>query len=148
MARTLLVVQCGGPTAVINASLAAVIAAAQRDAGVDRAFGCRRGWAGLAQGDWVDLTALTPAQLATLRLQPGAALAGGRVPLDDAALSAALAHLRARGVGIVCAIGGNGTMAAAQRLEAAAHADGLPLRVVGIPKTIDNDLAGTDVAPG
>ena len=71
MARTLLVVQCGGPTAVINASLAAVIAAAQRDAAVSRIVGCRRGWAGLAQGDWVDLTALTPAHLATLRLQPG-----------------------------------------------------------------------------
>ena len=148
MARNLLVVQCGGPTAVINASLAAVIAAAQRDAGVARVFGCRRGWAGLAQGDWVDLTALTPAHLSTLRLQPGAALGGGRVPLDDAALSDAVAHLRCRDVGVVCAIGGNGTMAAAQKLETVAHAAGLPLCVVGIPKTIDNDLVGTDVAPG
>jgi 6-phosphofructokinase len=158
MPEHLLILQCGGPTAVINASLAAAVtaaqhkgvavAAAQRDGVIDRVFGGLQGWAGLSQDTWVDLTELGRAQLAALAMQPGAALGSGRVPLRDDDLPAALAHLRARGVGMVCVIGGNGTMAAARKLEQAAHADGLALRVVGIPKTIDNDLYGTDVAPG
>ena len=59
-----------------------------------------------------------------------------------------IANLRAADIGAVFLIGGNGTMAGAQRLAAEAENRGLALQVIGIPKTIDNDLAGCDVTPG
>ncbi len=139
-----LVVQCGGPTAVLNASLAAVIARRQA-AGTGRLFGARRGMQGLVLGDWVELPRLAPSELAALAAQPGAALGSSRFKLDEAGIAAALEQLDARAVGCLFLIGGNGTMAAAQRIEAAASGR---LRVVGIPKTVDNDLPGTDVTPG
>jgi 6-phosphofructokinase 1 len=86
--------------------------------------------------------------LARLAEQPGAALGSGRHRLDEGETLAVLRHLREHGVVIALFIGGNGTMGAAQRIRQAADAAGLPLRTVGAPKTIDNDLAGTEVAPG
>ncbi len=144
----LLIAQCGGPTAVINASLASLVKAAQASPGIGRVLGARLGLEGLLAGDWVELTGLTPADLARLRMQPGAALGGGRYRPTAEDLDRAPAWLAARGVDAVALIGGGGTMAAGLALDRAARAHGAPLRVAGVPKTIDNDLAGTDVAPG
>lgn len=141
-----LVLQCGGPSAVVNASLAAVAQTWPPSAG--RLWGARLGIQGLVQGDWVDLTALPAGEAARLAHQPGAALGSGRYRLDDAALPGVLDRLHLNGVRQLFCIGGNGTMAAAAKLLAAAQGRGQPLAVVGIPKTVDNDLAGTDVAPG
>ncbi len=149
----ILILQCGGPTPVINATLAALIAAGQANSAVQQIWGCRAGWAGLAAGDWVALTALSARELAVLQQQPAAALSGGRIPLSAVLLPRALAQLAARQIDGVLVIGGNGTMAAAQKLAHHANAHqsptlGRPVRVVGVPKTVDNDLLGTDVAPG
>ncbi len=141
-----LVLQCGGPSAVVNGSLAAVAQA--WPAGGGRLWGARLGIQGLVQGDWVDLTALPAGEAARLAQQPGSALGSGRYRLDDAALPGVLDRLHVNGVRQLFFIGGNGTMAAAAKLLAAARKSGQPLAVVGIPKTVDNDLAGTDVAPG
>jgi 6-phosphofructokinase 1 len=143
-----LVLQCGGPTAVLNTTLSATVARWQQQPGHGRLFGARLGLQGLVRGDWVDLTDLPAAVLARLAEQPGAALGSGRYRLDDRETPAVLRHLSECGVGITLFIGGNGTMGAAQRIQQAADAAGVPLRTVGAPKTIDNDLAGTDVAPG
>lgn len=147
-----IVVQCGGPTPVINASLGALIAAWQRDGG-GRLFGARWGLHGFAQHDWVELTEISADMLALLSRQPGAALGSGRYRLVDDEIPATLQTFHDNGIGIVFMIGGNGTMGAAGRLvDAAEHVafrvDDLPLRVIGVPKTIDNDLFGTHVAPG
>jgi 6-phosphofructokinase 1 len=141
-----LVVQCGGPTAVFNATLAAVIQTWQQavGAGGARLFGARNGLQGLATGDWIALEGLAPAQLATLAQQPGAALGCGRHRLSEADLPSVVALLRERAVGTLFLIGGNGTAAAAHMLAQAAPS----LRVLALPKTVDNDLPGTDVAPG
>ena len=144
----LLIAQCGGPTAVINASLAALVEAAQTSSAVERVLGARLGLEGLLAGDWVELTVLTPGELARLRTQPGAALGGGRYRPSPAELDRAPARLVSRGIDAVALIGGGGTMAAGQTLDDAVRAAGLPLQIVGVPKTIDNDLAGTEVAPG
>lgn len=149
----ILVLQCGGPTPVINATLAAVIAAAQAHPAIDQSWGSRLGWQGLVQDDWIDLTHCGAATVNQLRTQPGAALGSGRFPLADDALPAALSHLATHQVGGLLPIGGNGTMTAAQKLlryaeEAGYTVAGLPLRIVGIPKTVDNDLVGVDASPG
>lgn len=142
-----IVAQCGGPTPVINASLAAVVSAWQ-ESRRGRIYGARYGLAGLTQGDWVDLSGLAAPALAALAVQPAAALGGCRHRPTDAEFAALPAALAEAAVGAVFLIGGNGTMAAAQQLEAEAQAQGMALQVLGVPKTIDNDLAGCDVTPG
>lgn len=108
---------------------------------------------GLAAGDWVDLSNYREPNGdggRRLEVQAGAALGSGRTLLEDRDLACVLERLRAREVGIVIFIGGNGTMSAARKLSrAAAEARTTPpLRVIGVPKTIDNDVCGTDVCPG
>lgn len=139
-----LVVQCGGPTAVINASLAGVIHA-WNAAARGELYGARHGLQGVAQGDWAPLTNLDDVRLEQLTLQPGAALGSGRYLLRDADLPNVLKSLKQVGIATLFLIGGNGTMAAAAHL---AEIAGGALQVVAIPKTIDNDVAGTEVAPG
>lgn len=142
-----IVAQCGGPTPVINATVAAVIAAWQeRDSG--DMYGSRHGFEGLVAADWVDLTWLNESTCVQLAHQPGAALGGSRFRPTDEDFAQMIANLRAADIGAVFLIGGNGTMAGAQRLAAEAENRGLTLQVIGIPKTIDNDLAGCDVTPG
>lgn len=142
------VLQCGGPTAVLNTTLSAMIGAWQRQPAHGRLYGARLGLQGLVWGGWADLTGLSPADLARLAGQPGAALGSGRYRLGDHETPAVLHNLRDYGVGVALFIGGNGTMGAAQRVQQTADAAGVPLRTVGAPKTIDNDLVGTEVAPG
>src|SRR5262245_61034638 len=109
------VAQCGGPTAVINASLAAVVARSQSLPGEGRVWGCRLGMQGLVAGEWRDLTELTPEQLARLRGQPGAALGSSRYRMPEEDVERLLARLQERSVQALLLIGGNGTMAAAHR---------------------------------
>lgn len=137
-----LIVQCGGPTPVMNASLAGALPHLLADH--EHCFGARFALEGLLRGDWVDLTHVTPAQIERLVRQPGAALGGGRYALRDGDFETTVNLLRERRVRSLLLIGGNGTMAAAHRLAQA----GPDLRVVGVPKTVDNDLAGTYVSPG
>ncbi len=141
-----LIAQCGGPTPVINTSLAALITAWQALPGGGRLWGARHGLGGLVSGDWVELTATPAAQLARLAQQPAAALGGGRYRPSDAELTALIPRLLDAPIDALCLIGGNGTMGAVGKLAAAAQHS--PLRVIGIPKTIDNDLPGCDVTPG
>jgi 6-phosphofructokinase 1 len=149
----ILLLQSGGPTAVINASLWGGISAGQIEPGIGRVWGARLGWQGLVSGDWVDLTRFANRVPPYLERLPGAALGGGRFPLADELLPQALDQLAAHQIRGVIALGGNGTMAAAQKLQDAADrggywVEGQPLAVVGVAKTIDNDLAATDFAPG
>ena len=143
-----LIAQCGGPTAVLNTTLAAVVAALRADPRITSIYGSRYGMQGLARGDWADLTGLTGDHLAQLGEQPGAALGSSRYRPADDEMPAIVERLRARAVGALFLIGGNGTMAAAARIHALAAGQGVACQVIGIPKTIDNDLAGTEVTPG
>jgi 6-phosphofructokinase 1 len=132
--------QFGGPTPVLNASLHGALEAIAAADG--EALGIRGGARGLEAGDFLPLPGPPPGWLLQA---PGAALGAGRHRLDGDGLRRALARLRAAGADGVLLCGGNGTMGLAAALEA--EAGGTPL-VGGIPKTIDNDLRGTDHAPG
>jgi 6-phosphofructokinase len=143
-----LVLQCGGPTAVVNASLSGAIDKSQNHNSVKRLWGARRGFQGLMTGAWVDLTDYRDRGARRLELQPGAALGSGRTPLRTEDLPVVWQHLDERDIRALLIIGGNGSMAAAESLSKGAIAAGYPLQVIGIPKTIDNDIAGTDASPG
>lgn len=96
MASNALVLQCGGPTPVINASLCGVMNACHVSPGIRRLSGTRHGLKGLASGDWIDLTSYQGSQewLSRLELQPGAVLESGRDRLDDEAVPEILDRLQ------------------------------------------------------
>ena len=143
----LLVLQGGGPTPVINASLYGVIDEARRLGG-GRTLGARRGVSGLLEGDFVDLTDLPSERLQALRGSPGAALGSTRRKLTEGELGRVVERLRDRGVRRLLLIGGNGSLRGAAALAAAAAAAGHDLRVIGVPKAIDTDIPATDRCPG
>ena len=145
---TALVVHSGGPTAVINASLAGIVEEARRLSAFGSLLGARHGIDGLLGETFVDLSAVDPRRLASVAQAPGSALGSSRRAVTDADLDRALAVCRARDIRVLFYTGGNGSMETAHRLATLARAAGQALAVVGVPKTIDNDLTGTDHAPG
>jgi 6-phosphofructokinase 1 len=143
-----LVVHSGGPTAVLNASLAGLIDAFRELPGRGRLLGARFGVAGLVAGDWIDLTDLAPDRVAAIRTAPGSVLGSSRQKLDADGAEKLAATLRERGVEWLLYTGGNGSMQTALLLHRVGTAVHPGLRVIGVPKTIDNDLAVTDHTPG
>jgi len=145
---SLLVLQAGGPTAVINTTLAAVIETAKDSGQISTVCGVRRGLEGLIHNDMAILDTVSAGALAALRCQPGAALGSSRMPLTGSDIVSVRATLAAWDATALLMIGGNGTMLAAKQLDAALAAAGVGTKVIGVPKTADNDIPGTDRCPG
>lgn len=146
--RALLVAQAGGATAVINSSLAGIIDAARASGRFPAVIGARRGIEGVLRQDFVDLSAQPPDLVQQVARTPSAALGVTRLRLSSETSQLALDVLARYDVGAFVYIGGNDSAETALRLAAAARRAGYPLQVVVVPKTIDNDLAGTDHCPG
>ncbi|MBV8083754.1 MAG: 6-phosphofructokinase [Chloroflexi bacterium] len=148
MAGNLIVGQSGGCTAVINATLAGVIEEALAQPGVSGVYGMQNGIQGLLDGDVIDLRAQPAEELALLRDTPSAALGSCRFKADGEALDRLLETLRRLDIRYFLYIGGNDSADTSDRLDRLARARGYELFVVGLPKTIDNDLPLTDHCPG
>ncbi|GIL13026.1 MAG: pyrophosphate--fructose 6-phosphate 1-phosphotransferase [Chloroflexota bacterium] len=146
MSGVFVIGQSGGPTAVLNTSLAGFIGGARR-AGAS-VFGLAHGLEGALNDSFLDLNGLDENTLERLAVTPGAALGSSRRKLDEDEYTRVLAAFRRRGVTGFAYCGGNGSMWVAHRLSLMARDAGYDLRVIGIPKTVDNDLNGTDHAPG
>ncbi len=153
--KRILVGQSGGPTAAINSSLAGVIAGA-REAGAEP-VGMRYGIQGFLAGRTVDLAAALPdeAALEQLRHTPSSWLGSCRfklpaldAPEAEAFYTDAFAKLEAAGADAVLYIGGNDSMDTIAKLGAWGARVDSPIRFIGVPKTIDNDLVGIDHTPG
>jgi ATP-dependent phosphofructokinase / diphosphate-dependent phosphofructokinase len=144
----LLVIQAGGPTAVVNESLYAVLDSQRQQRNGRRVFGARSGLQGLIEDNLVDLGFLTSSQLELLRHSPGAALGTSRVKPSEAEMSRILSHLRGRDIHQALFIGGNGTMHAALMMSRFCKQENYELQVIGVPKTVDNDINATDRSPG
>jgi 6-phosphofructokinase 1 len=143
-----MIVQAGGPTAVLNASLASALAAAIELPARGRIYGACHGLKGLAAGRVVRLDELTAGQLRLMQVSPGAALGATRAKPGDKDFARIVDLLRALDVGRMLMMGGNGTMQCAAETAERCRAAGLDVQVIGVPKTADNDLAGTDRCPG
>ncbi|NMF88908.1 6-phosphofructokinase [Aromatoleum petrolei] len=155
MARTnLLYAQSGGVTAVINATAAAVIAAArERGDAIGTVLAARHGILGALGEDLIDTTTLGAGDLDALSHMPGGAFGSCRFDLDPpdrnpAQYDRLFAVFAAHGIGYFLYNGGNGSMDTVAKISAAARVRGYPLVCVGVPKTVDNDLEGTDCSPG
>lgn len=140
----LVVIHGGAPTAVLNASLFGVIDEARRQHPGLQVLGARFGTGGLLREDLVDLSALDAALLPRLKTTPGSLIGTSRTPLEQEDYQQLADVLRRLGAEYVLLNGGNGTMDACGRLSRIDPA----LKVIGIPKTVDNDIAVTDHAPG
>jgi 6-phosphofructokinase 1 len=147
-AENLMIVQGGGPTAVFNASLAGIIAEAQGQARIGRIFGALSGMKGLASAEIFDLSSLTPDELRALGKSPGAALGSSRFKPSEEDLERSIGHLRRLGVRHLIFTGGNGTMRGAEIVRRVCRELHFDVQIVGVPKTIDNDIAVTDRTPG
>jgi ATP-dependent phosphofructokinase / diphosphate-dependent phosphofructokinase len=146
--KNLLFVHGGGPTAVINASLAGAIEEAKREGFAGKILAARYGSQGLVKGDFIDLTALTARDLALLKSTPGSAIGSSRYPMEAPDYEKALDEIAKADIGYVLFTGGNGTMDTLGKLYAASQKRHYELYCDGIPKTVDNDIAITDHAPG
>ncbi|PWT88138.1 MAG: 6-phosphofructokinase [Proteobacteria bacterium] len=145
--RGVLVVHGGGPTAVLNASLAGVIAAS-REGAAWRLLAARFGVAGLVERQWIDLSGVSSDAVDDIRRAPGSVIGSSRRKLDPSEIESAVRLLGTEGIEMVLFTGGNGTMQTALEFHRAARQLDSALRVVGLPKTVDNDLAVTDHTPG
>lgn len=140
--------QSGGPTAVINATLAGVLQEAARHDAISDVLGMVHGIEGALKGEIARLPALGPEDLARLAGTPAAALGSCRYKVtaeDHRRILSLLVQLNVR---YLLYIGGNDSMDTCHQIARLAMEQDYELAVVGLPKTIDNDLALTDHAPG
>ena len=144
----ILVAQGGGPTAVINQSLAGVVLEARRHRGIDLVYGARHGVRGIVNEDFVDLTQETSHNMEMVANTPSSALGSTRDKPDLKYCQEIFKTLRAHEIGHFFYIGGNDSSDTVRIVSEEAAKAGYPLRTVHIPKTIDNDLVGSDHTPG
>ena len=147
-AAKILVAQGGGPTAVINQSLAGVVLEARRFAGVERIYGARHGVRGIVNEDFVDLTQETRHNIELVAATPGSTLGSTRDKPDLKYCQQIFEVLRAHEIGYFFYIGGNDSSDTVRIVSEEAAKAGYPLRSIHIPKTIDNDLVCNDHTPG
>ncbi len=156
MGKNAIVGQSGGPTSVINASLAGVFESCMRR-GAEKVYGMLHGVAGLLDGRYVDLSDKfpTPMDIELLKRTPSSYLGSCRYKLPDwqdpegeAVYQRLFDLLEALDIGWFFYIGGNDSMDTIGKLaDYGAHV-GSDIRFMGVPKTIDNDLMVTDHTPG
>lgn len=146
--ENLMVVQGGGPTAVFNTSLASILEEGLAQSRIGKIFGARAGMKGLPSGDAIDLSRLGRAEIASIAHSPGAALGSSRFKPTEEDLKHCVDHLRELEIRHLIFLGGNGTMSGAQRFGDFCRNQGFDLQIIGVPKTIDNDIAATDRCPG
>ncbi len=147
--------QSGGPTCAINATLSGVIRGVMCEAAIPTLYGMRNGIEGLMREDLIDLSATidTDDKLDLLEHTPAAALGSCRKKLprhedDPAFYENLIAIFRKYDIRYFFYIGGNDSMDTVAKLSAYLREADYEMRVMGVPKTIDNDLVGTDHTPG
>jgi 6-phosphofructokinase 1 len=140
--------QSGGPTTVINASLCGVVAKCLEAGPIENILGMRYGIEGFMKGNVINLGREDKAVLERLRVTPSSALGSCRHKLKEADFEPVLAMLRKHNIRYFFLIGGNDTMDTIHRVEKYCREHGYEMIGVGIPKTVDNDLFGTDHTPG
>lgn len=143
-----LIGQSGGPTAVINASLVGILEACLKAKNIQHVYGMRYAIQGTLDGHFLELSKLTAKDRALLAQTPGSALGSSRLKLKDELLPPILANLKKFNIRYLFMIGGNDSMDTIRRVVNYANAQGYEMVGVGCPKTVDNDLFGTDHTPG
>ena len=145
--------QSGGPTAVINASVQGVVETAMRSDCITRVLGAAYGIKGVLDDKLYDMGKEDPTELALLKHTPSSALGSCRYKLadpekDDTDYKRILEIFKKYDVRYFFYNGGNDSMDTCNKISKYLQKVGYECRVIGVPKTIDNDLNGTDHCPG
>lgn len=148
MKKPFLVVHGGAPTAVINASLYGVIREAAEHPEVGPVYAAIGGAGGLLREELLNLSTVPAEVIEKLPRTPASAIGTSRDALEPEHYRTIAKILEKRGICCLLFNGGNGSMDACGKIYKACRELGMELSVVGIPKTIDNDIAVTDHAPG
>ena len=152
----LLVAQSGGPTAVINASVAGVIQEAGKHECIEEIYGGLNGIFGLLNEDLIDINEEKSRTIEGLKYTPAAALGTCRYKIDFKKKPEVAARemdrlfevFKAHNIRYFFYAGGNDSQDTAHKIHLQAIQRGYEMRVIGVPKTIDNDLPHTDHCPG
>ena len=148
MTGNMLIAHGGGPTSVINSSLRGAIEKARESRGIWTVYGARFGVEGMLRDDIADLGIWGAKQLEGLSSTPASALGSCRRKLADGDYPRVLACFEKHNIRAFLYNGGNDSMDTCLKVHQLARRAGYRLNVIGIPKTIDNDLLGTDHCPG
>jgi 6-phosphofructokinase 1 len=132
------IVTCGGLCPGLNDVIRAVVRSLRLHYGVNKIYGFRFGYEGLVRRLGHEPLELTPESVHRIHEGGGSILGSSRGPQDPAEM---VEYLNELGVGILFAIGGDGTLRGAQKIGEEAARRGLQLAVIGVPKTIDNDIS-------
>ncbi len=149
------VAQSGGPTCAINASLAGVFDAAFKSPQIDTVYGSLNGIEGIINDNLVVLKEVikTENDLDILKLTPSSALGSCRYKLpsiekDEQVYKKIISVFQKHNIGAFFYIGGNDSMDTVDKLSKYTMSQGIDIKIIGVPKTIDNDLCYTDHTPG
>jgi 6-phosphofructokinase 1 len=156
LSGNLLVAQSGGPTCVINSSLAGVIQEAGRHEFIEEIYGGANGILGILNEELIDINDEKARTIAGLKNTPAAALGTCRYKIDFKKNPEKAAQdmdrlfqvFQAHNIRYFFYIGGNDSQDTSHKIHDEAVKRGYDLRVIGVPKTIDNDLPHTDNCPG
>ena len=148
LAGKVLVAQGGGPTAVINQSLAGVVVEARKVPAVERVYGGLHGVRGIIDEDLVDLTQETTHNLEAVADTPSSALGSTRDKPDLKYCQEIFRVLQAHEISTFFYIGGNDSSDTLRIVSEEARSANYRLRCIHIPKTVDNDLVINDHCPG
>ena len=144
----ILVAQGGGPTAVINQSMVGIVMEARRFPQIGRVYGALHGVRGIVNEEFVDLTQETQGNLENVAKTASSALGSTRDKPDLAYCQDIFKVLRAHEIEHFFYIGGNDSSDTVRIVSEQAQAADYPLCCIHVPKTIDNDLVGSDHTPG
>lgn len=153
MAKNCLVAQSGGPTAVINASVSGILDANIKYKEFEKIYGAKNGIEGVIDGKLIELSHLTKDEIDLLKLTPSSALGSCRHKMkgfeeDEKECRMILETLEKYDIDTFFYIGGNDSMDTVHKLSLYVKNKGIDKKIIGIPKTIDNDLMETDFTPG
>jgi ATP-dependent phosphofructokinase / diphosphate-dependent phosphofructokinase len=143
-----LIGQSGGPTSVINSSLSGVIQTALLSSFIENVYGMNYGIEGVMKEWLYDLGKQPKEVIEGLRHTPSSSLGSSRHKVQEQDLAVILNVLKKFNIRYFFLIGGNDTMDTIHRVEEYCRSEKYELRGIGIPKTVDNDLFGTDHTPG
>lgn len=151
--KNLIVGQSGGPTAVINSSLAGVISAGIKSKKINKVFGALYGVSGILEENIKDLSDFSKKEITLLMQTPSAYLGSCRKKLPEYSegketYEKIFKMFEDYDIGYFFYIGGNDSMDTVNKLSAYAREIKSDVKIIGVPKTIDNDLALTDHTPG
>lgn len=153
MYKNCIIAQSGGPTTVINSSLCGVIKAAMESSQIHRIYAANYGVQGLMKGNIIDLTDVYMEEVELLKCTPASALGSCRYMLKNwedsrEEYERIFRIFEQYEIGYFFYIGGNDSMDTVDKLSRYAEHINSDIRIMGVPKTIDNDLYGTDHTPG